>query len=119
MTTFDHNGSHFRLYKFMAECPAYRALTTAERVLLSELGLAFNGVNNGAIPMSVRDAARQCNIAPGTASAAFDRLRQTGFVDCMNRDRGFHLKTPHTSLWRLTWWSCNVTGTAPSYRFLK
>jgi hypothetical protein len=40
-------------------------------------------------------------------------LQERGFIDCMTKG-AFSRKAPHASEWRLTWWSCDVTGELPS-----
>ena len=46
-----------------------------------------------------------------------ERMQERGFIDCMTKG-AFSLKAPHASEWRLTWWSCDVTGELPSKKFM-
>jgi DNA-binding IclR family transcriptional regulator len=101
----------------MANCPAFLSLSHAARALLFELASRYNGRNNGMIGLSVRDAARRCRMAPGTASKAFAELVEKGFIECVQKG-AFSLKSRHASEWRLTWEVCDVTGALPSRAFM-
>jgi hypothetical protein len=111
------DAPHVRLYHVMLDSPAYRSLSCAARAVLIEIWRAYNGTNNGRIGFSVRRASERCNIARGTAQRTFRELQELGFIECMTKG-AFSLKAPHASEWRLTWWSCNVTGELPSKKFM-
>jgi hypothetical protein len=85
--------------------PAYRALSTTARALLLEIISLYNGENNGALYLSVRDAAKRLGLADvGAASRAFDELEAMGFIVC-TVEGYFSVKTANKSrarCWRLT-----------------
>lgn len=61
--------------------PQFSALSSNSRALFFELHAMFNGTNNGAIFLSVRDAADRIGLADLKAvSAAFEELRALGFI---------------------------------------
>jgi hypothetical protein len=108
---------HVRLYRWMLDSPAYLSLSCQARAVLVEIARGHDGMNNGRLGLSVRRASERCNIARGTAQRAFAELQERGFIDCMTKG-AFSRKTPHASEWRLTWWSCDVTGELPSKKFM-
>jgi hypothetical protein len=101
----------------MLDCPAYLSLSCQARAVLLEIARGHDGTNNGRLGLSVRRASERCNIARGTAHRASAELEERGFVDCMTKG-AFSRKVPHASEWRLTWWSCDVTGQLPSKKFM-
>lgn len=85
--------------------PAYRALRPVARVLLWELIYRYNSYNNGRIGLSVRDAAKACNVNKDTLTRYFKELQAHGFIVEAKRG-GFNVKDPaanRASEWRLTW----------------
>ena len=87
--------------------PAYSALTVASRALLVELAMLENGKNNGALWLSVADAAARIGVADRrVVMASFDQLEALGFI-VMTRGASFSVKTsakgPRARCWRLTW----------------
>ncbi|CAN1555001.1 hypothetical protein MCEREM21A_02354 [Sphingomonadaceae bacterium] len=84
---------------------AYRALSSTARALLFEIISLYNGQNNGALYLSVRDAAARLGLADlGAASRAFDELEAMGFIVC-TVEGYFSVKTANQSRarrWRLT-----------------
>jgi hypothetical protein len=61
--------------------PQFSALSCTSRSLLFELQAMFNGTNNGAIFLSVRDATARLGLADfKAAQAAFTELRQLGWI---------------------------------------
>ena len=111
------DAPHVRLYRWMLDSPAYLSLSCQARAVLLEIARGYNGTNNGRLGLSIRRAAERCNIARGTAARALVELQERGFIECMAKG-AFSRKAPHASEWRLTWWSCNVTGELPSKRFM-
>ncbi|GGC24499.1 hypothetical protein GCM10011371_10180 [Novosphingobium marinum] len=84
---------------------AYRSLTPNARVLLIELGMLYNGDNNGSLYLGVQDAAHRMGLADHHAAGrAFDELQSLGFIE-MTQDAYFEVKASETSrarTWRLT-----------------
>jgi hypothetical protein len=73
-------GQFIMLRHDIIKSPAWRSLSTDARCVWTEIGLRFNGENNGEIPLSCREAAEFCNISKGTAKRAFDELLDRGFI---------------------------------------
>ena len=111
------DASHARLYQWLLDSPAYLSLSCQARAVLLEIARGHDGMNNSRLGLSIRRASERCNIARGTAARAFVELQERGFIDCMTKG-AFNLKAPHASEWRLTWWSCDVTGDLPSKKFM-
>ena len=111
------DAPHVRLYRWLLDSPAYLSLSCQARAVLLEVARGHDGTNNGRLGLSIRRASERCNIARGTAARAFIELQERGFIECMTKG-GFNRKTPHASEWRLTWWSCDVTGELPSKKFM-
>jgi hypothetical protein len=95
-----------RLDHRLLESSAYRALSPNARALLVEFTRMDNGSNNGALWLSVRDAAALMGVVnTKTASAAISELQDMGFI-VMTKDAHFRVKAADTSrarCWRLTW----------------
>lgn len=95
-----------RLDHSLLESAAYRSLSPNARAVLVELTRMDNGSNNGALWLSVRDAAALMGVAnTKTASAALGELQDMGFI-VMTKDAHFRVKAADTSrarCWRLTW----------------
>jgi hypothetical protein len=60
--------------------PAFRSLRPVEVAVLLLLASKFNGRNNGAIALGVREAARRCHCGKSTAHRALARLQGTGLI---------------------------------------
>ena len=95
---------HVRLYGWLLRSSAYRSLSPYGRSLLVELYALYNGTNNGAVFLSVREAARRLGCAAGTAEKALGELQDRGFIAISQRG-GFNLKSRHATTWRLTEYS--------------
>jgi hypothetical protein len=111
-------GSFVRLDSFMMESAAWRSLTAAARVVYIEVRRRFNGVNNGWITLSVRDAAERCNINKDTARKALATLQDLGFIECVTPG-GFTRKVRHATEWRLLDERCDKTGALPTKAFMR
>lgn len=94
-----------RLDYALLQSPAYRALSCTARALLVELAMLHNGENNGALYLSVRDAAARLGLSDlEAASKAFAELEAMGFIAC-TADAHFRVKAAEHSrarCWRLT-----------------
>jgi hypothetical protein len=102
----------------MAKTDAWRALTAPGRAVYIQIGLRYNGSNNGRIEYSVRDAASECILAKDTASRAFKELVDLGFI-AETRRGSFSCKTRIASEWRLTAFKCNLTNSPKSCLFMQ
>jgi hypothetical protein len=95
-----------RLDHYLLESAAYRSLSPNARSLLVELAMIDNGNNNGAIWLSVKDAAARMGLANLTSvSRAFSDLAEAGFIR-LTKEAHFSVKASSTArarCWRLTW----------------
>jgi len=89
------------LHHYMLKSDAWRSLKPAARALYVELAMRFNGLNNGEIAFSVRQAARELNIAKDSASKAFRELAAKGFIK-INQPGSFDWKLGLATTWILT-----------------
>lgn len=109
---------HVRLYHWLMRSPAWKSLPGQARALYAELARHYNGSNNGRIGYSVRQAADDLQIAPGTASRHFRILNERGFIEPMKKG-AFSLKKRHATEWRMTEFTCDVTGKPPTKDFMR
>jgi hypothetical protein len=95
-------GNKFvRVDRWLIESDAYRDLTSGARDVLLELMYRYNGSNNGAINMSVREVAERTNCAVGTAQARIQELKDHGFLK-VAKPGSFTQKQRHATEWTLT-----------------
>jgi hypothetical protein len=92
---------HVRLYLWLVSSEAYQALDCTARALLVEFYSLYNGMNNGELFLSVREAARRLGVAPNTAMKAIRQLEDKGFIR-PNQRGSFHWKAGHATSWILT-----------------
>ena len=90
---------HVRLQHWVMKTAAWRELRPVERCLVVELYSLFNGINNGELFLSIREAAKRLNVSKDTAHAALRRLEQLGFIRA--KERGMFTRRRATS-WILT-----------------
>lgn len=94
-------GKHVRLYRWLLDTPAWRTLPCPARALLIELYGLYDGGNNGALFLSVRDAAERLAASKTTAARSFDQLCERGFIRPHVRG-AFTRKLRHATQWVLT-----------------
>lgn len=111
-------GPFIQLHHWMLKTPAWRALKASSRAVYLEVAGRYNGVNNGALALSARDAAGLCNINKDTATQAFRQLIEHGFLECVTPG-GFSRKVRHATEWRLTQYRCDVTGQMAAKTFVR
>jgi hypothetical protein len=109
---------YFALHHYMLKTDAWRALSAPARVVYLQIGLRYDGFNNGRIAMSVRDAASECGLAKDTANRAFKELVDLGFIE-ETRHGGLSRKTRIASEWRMTAFKCDLTGAFKSVLFMQ
>jgi hypothetical protein len=85
---------------YTLDSQAWAALSGAAVKLLLAVMRRYNGVNNGEIAYSVREAQR-IGLKRSAAAAAFDELIRLGFL-AVERDSAFGVKTRMARLWRIT-----------------
>ncbi|MGF9764819.1 hypothetical protein AAII07_58095 [Microvirga sp. 0TCS3.31] len=105
----DKAAQHVRLYHWFRETAAWKSLEAVDRALYIEVLGRYGGpgTNNGRIPHSVREAAEALHIGKSTASEAFRRLQERGFI-ISTRKGGFTCKIRHATEWLLTEFGSDV-----------
>lgn len=113
----NHTGAFVRLPHTLLTTQAYRGLSPNARALLVDLVMMEKGKNNGALYLSVRDAANRLGLADlKSASGAIDELEANGFI-AMTADAHFSSRATDGSRarsWRLTWLPA---GAAPTHEY--
>ena len=94
-------GRFLMLEHFLLKSAAWRALSPVQRAIYIEIAQRFNGMNNGEISLSVREAARYVHCAKDTAAKAFHELERIGFIR-RNVCGSFDYKKRHATTWILT-----------------
>ncbi len=89
------------LKHYFLKSEAWRSLKPSRRAVYIELAQRYNGINNGEISMSVREAARLANIAKDTATLVFRELQEKGFIKA-KQIGSFDWKLSHATTWILT-----------------
>lgn len=92
---------HVRLYRWMTDSEAWQDLSAGGRALLVVLYGLYNGENNGALFLSVRDAAKATRVTKDTAARYFAELAGHGFIRAKSVG-SFNRKNRHASCWILT-----------------
>ena len=109
---------YFVLHHYMLKTDAWKALSAAARAVYIQIGLRYDGFNNGKISFSVRDAASECGLAKDTASRAFKELLDLGFIE-ETRHGSLSRKTRIASEWRMTAFKCDLTGSLKTCLFMQ
>jgi hypothetical protein len=91
---------HVRLHHWMLRCEAWRTLSPNAKAILIDIWQRHNGVNNGSISFSVREAG-EIGITRSAAARAMKELIERGFI-AVTRASAFTLKTKEARLWCLT-----------------
>lgn len=94
----------------------YQSLNPGQRAVLHEVMRRFNGINNGRIGLSVREAAAAVHLNKDTAGAAFKVLLSRGLLE-QGQAGAYSFKIRHSAEWRLTWAACNRTGSSASHAY--
>ena len=100
------NVKHVRLYAWIQDSAAWRAASVGERALLLEVWRRHNGEHNGAISMSVREAAESVNASTNTVMKWFHGLEEKGFLKARSRG-SFRWKRSSATTWELTMERCD------------
>ena len=92
----------FVLYDYgLLQTEAFKYLKGGALKLLTVLRMRFNGMNNGSISLSVREAATSINVSKETISKYFIELEDKGFIQ-LKQKGSFKYKKRHASTWSLT-----------------
>ena len=92
-------GQYINLPYAMLKSPAWRSLSGAAVRLWLELHTRYNGGNNGAVRLSITEAADALGLGRATISRAFIELPVKGFLSLVKRGNWYHRQAHE---WRLT-----------------
>ena len=109
------NGPRFaQVFHFVINTKQWQSLSgIAAKAYVVIVGKLYNGTNNGRLMASARWLANEIGVSPDTASRALKELEAGGFIEGRVR-RGFNNKRM-ASEYRLTVYSCDVTGRAATW----
>jgi hypothetical protein len=99
---------YFKLPYRVAHSVPFRRLSLAARVAFDELGLRYNGSNNGGIVMPSRYLGERMNVDRSTASRALKELVEAGLID-VTQPSAFTTKRL-AACYRFVHLRCDVTG---------
>ena len=94
---------------------AFRSLDPFEVRLLLELYCLFHGKNNGYLYLSVREAAKRCNMGKDKAAASFKILQDRGFIRS-RADEPVNFVLREARCWILT--EHEFAGRSPTKEFM-
>jgi hypothetical protein len=113
------NERYVGLRYWLLTSPAWRSLPGNARALYVELAMQYNGINNGRIPYSVRQAANALHISGQTAMRTLRLLQDRGFIVCTKKG-AFSMKAVRdASEWRLTEYSDDVRPNHATKEFMR
>jgi hypothetical protein len=96
-----NGGERFvKLDHYILKSAAWAALEPDAVKVLLAVWMRYNGMNNGEITFSIREA-EPFGLKKDRAARAFKQLQALGFLE-MTRDSGFNVKTRASRVWRLT-----------------
>ena len=94
-------SKHTKNFAWQINSDAWKALSCTAKCLEMELKMLYNGINNGDLFLSVREAAKRLDVASNTASKAFKELEEKGFIKVKQKGH-FGYKIRHATSWILT-----------------
>ncbi|MBB3913872.1 hypothetical protein [Rhizobium fabae] len=104
---------------YVMRSAAWAALTANDKAVYLELKWRHDGLNNGRIGLSAREAAAAIGAASkDTGNRSLDNLREKGFI-AISKLSGFNVKSRVSTEWRLTEYACSVTGELPTKDFMR
>jgi len=103
---------------YLLRSAAWRAATPVDRSLYLELKWRYDGLNNGRIGLSCREAAEALGVSKATADRSFKHLQELGFVEIAKRS-GFNVKSRVSTEWLLTEHKDDRTGDLPKKTFTR
>ena len=117
-STKNPRGNFVMLYHDMIARAAWKSLNGNAQALYVHIAARYNGKNNGWISFSAREAAQVLHSSKETAARPIKFLIDRGFITVAKRS-GFNLKRgqDRATEYRLTEYSCNVTGKPATYKF--
>jgi len=93
-------------------------LSPAERAVLVEVMMRYNGTNNGRIGLGSREAGAACGISKNTAGRALKQLQAKGFVVVMTPSN-FNRKNRLAAEYALTEFRNDKTGEMATTAFMR
>lgn len=112
-----HGLPFVQLFHWMLNCPAWHDLKPVDRALYVEVRKRYNGFNNGQIGLGCREAGEALNVSPSTASRAFQRLIEHGFIEVAKASTFNQKKLAQE--WLLTDTRSDTDGKPPSRAFMR
>lgn len=100
-----YTDRYTRLYTYMLKSPAWNSLDPFEKCTLIAIKRRYNGFNNGAISMSIREICDEVGCGNMKAQKSIKILKERGFIKA-EQTGSFHWKTRHdgTKAPRATTW---------------
>ena len=106
---------YIQWFRWMYTSEAFRSLDPFEVRLLLELYCLFHGKNNGYLYLSVRQAAKRCNMGKDKAAASFKILQDRGFIRS-RADEPVNFVLREARCWILT--EHEFAGRSPTKEFM-
>lgn len=103
---------------YVKRSAAWNALTPNARSAYIEVKWRYDGTNNGRIVLGERELAGELGIGRDTARRALAELIETGFIQKAKLS-GFSMKNRAATEWRLTEYTCDLTGELPTKEFMR
>jgi hypothetical protein len=111
------SGRFVQLHEYVARSYAWSRLSPIAKVAWLEICFIYTGNNNGRLSVSSRALGERLGVSKSSAARAIDHLLRWGFLDRV-RASDFGQKKMSAE-YRLTHLHCDVTGAAPSKRFMR
>ena len=93
-------GRFVMLEHYLLHSLAWQSLSLGARCLLMEVWRRHNGINNGEISYSVREAAKDLRCSKDSAAKWFQELVAKGFLKARRRG-SFTYKARHATQWEI------------------
>ena len=106
------------LERYLMRSMAWRSLKPIERAAYVEVCYCYDGNNNGRIQMAARTLGERLGVNKATAARALHELIAKGFIE-VAKQSAFSVKLKQCSEYRLTAFSCTLTGALPSKNFMR
>ena len=112
-------SAHIRLHRGITSSEAWKSLSCNATRLLIQIWIRNNGVNNGRIPYSKREALKELHIGSKKVKEAFQELQDKGFLICRSKGH-FDYKVSagegRASEWEITEEPCDDILAKKSYK---
>jgi hypothetical protein len=104
--------------RYLMRSLAWRSLKPVARAAYLEVCYCYDGSNNGRIQLAARTLGDRLGVDKATAARALQELIAKGFIE-VAKQSAFSLKSKQCSEYRLTVFSCAVTGGLPLKNFMR